>query len=35
MKIKAKLSTLLILMAFLSNAQQSTSDKSWKFLIEP
>lgn len=35
MKIKTNLTILFVLMAFMSNAQQSTSDKSWKFLIEP
>lgn len=35
MKLKTNLAMLFVLMAFMSNAQQSTSDNSWKFLIEP
>jgi len=35
MQIKKTLTILLMLMTFISNAQESTSDKSWKFLIEP
>ena len=35
MKIKTNLSILFVLILFSSNAQESTSDKSWKFLIEP
>jgi len=35
MKIKTNLTILLLLIAFISNAQESTSEKSWKFLIEP